>query len=69
MAKAPLYFENHEESERYLLEQSVARTPEERLRWLFRQIEITKAMNPKVKETTALMLKRKELTAEDEQTD
>jgi hypothetical protein len=59
MGKPVRIFKSHEESERYMLEQSLARTPEERILWLLKQNEIMYQMNPVKKKSKGLALKRK----------
>ena len=53
--------QNHEEAERYVLEKGFARTHEERMRWLYRQLEIMRELNPDafVREPEGYVLKKK----------
>ena len=59
MGKPVRILKSHEESERYMLEQSLKRTPEERILWLLRQNELMFQMNPIKKNSKGLELKRK----------
>jgi hypothetical protein len=58
MAKPVRIFKSHEESERYMLEQSLNRTPEERILWLLNQIKIMNKFQPNKKQPRGFELKK-----------
>jgi|GEM_PF-5622791 len=59
MAKKVIILENHEQAERLVLEHGFRLSPEERIRWLYKQLEITSRMNPYSPEITAYQLRKK----------
>ena len=59
MGKSIRIFKSHEESERFMLEQSLNRTPEERILWLLNQIKIMNEFQPNKKEPRGFQLKKK----------
>ena len=59
MAKEVKFHKNHEEAERYVLEQGFERTPEERILWLLRHIKTMHKFNPVQKEPRGFVLKKK----------
>ncbi|KYG82430.1 hypothetical protein [Roseivirga echinicomitans] len=59
MGKSIRIFKSHEESERYMLEQSLKRTPEERILWLLNQIKIMNKFQSNKKEPRGFQLKKK----------
>ena len=54
------FHKNHEEAERYVLEQGFRRTPEERIVWLLKHLKTMQRFNPKPKELQGFILKRKD---------
>ncbi|KYG79402.1 hypothetical protein AWW67_13605 [Roseivirga seohaensis] len=59
MGKSIRIFKSHEESERYMLEQSLNRTPEERILWLLNQVKIMNKFQPNKKEARGFQLKKR----------
>ncbi|WP_420388117.1 hypothetical protein [Roseivirga sp.] len=51
---------NHEEAERYVLEQGFKRTPEERILWLLKHIKTMQRFNPIKRKPGGYVLRRKD---------
>tara|TARA_B100001971_G_C17948305_1_gene411240 strand:+ start:386 stop:616 length:231 start_codon:yes stop_codon:yes gene_type:complete len=60
MAKEVRFHKNHEEAERYVLEQGFRRTHEERILWLLKHIRTMQKFNPTKREMSGYILKRKD---------
>lgn len=58
MAKPVRIFKSHEESERFMLEQSLNRTPEEQIIWLLNQIKVMNKFHPNKKQFRGFELKK-----------
>uniref|UniRef100_UPI0040486171 hypothetical protein n=1 Tax=Roseivirga sp. TaxID=1964215 RepID=UPI0040486171 len=58
MAKPVRIFKSHEESERFMLEQSLNRTPEEQIIWLLNQIKVMNKFHPNKKKSRVFELKK-----------
>lgn len=59
MGKPLRIFKSYEESERYMMEQSFNRTPEERILWLLNQIKVMNKFQTNKKEPRGFQLKKK----------
>lgn len=59
MGKPLRIFKSYEESERYIMEQSFNRTPEERILWLLNQIKVMNKFQDNKKEPRGFQLKKR----------
>lgn len=59
MAKEMRFHKNHQEAERYVLEQGFKRTHEERILWLLNHMRTMQKLNPTQREMKGFVLKRK----------
>lgn len=59
MAKEMRFHKNHEEAERYVLEQGFKRTHEERILWLLNHMRTMQKFNPTQREMKGFVLKKK----------
>jgi len=60
MAKEVKFHKNHDEAERYVLEQGFERTPKERILWLLKHVKTMHKFNSVQKEPKGLLLKKKD---------
>ena len=59
VSKKITFFKNQEDARQLLLEESLKRTPEERILWLLQQIELMNSMNPVKKKPRGFILPKK----------
>ena len=59
MSKKITFFKNQEDARQHALEESLKRTPEERILWLLQQIELMNSMNPVKKKPRGFILPKK----------